>query len=206
MLNQPGTYIRIEKTGDNNYSMYYEVKKGGGVNILGPNTLASSVSKEQASGTITGPRSRIEHELLRMGISMDDISSMLDEADKDSAATVFLPADETKPDEVEVEKVSYIIDRIHNTISGDILEKIADDVALANLFSLNLIDRDNVLEFLKDIPTIENVIDYLCKYFLYKNVGLVSEYDKISQKELESIVKGLQMVSFDMKKYQKANM
>ena len=210
-----GAYIRLEKidTTDSmeKYSLMLQVNGTdkasfvfGGLDSLG----ITQENNENVNGKTTeGDRGVVEHELVRAGIEKDSIDQLFNEADKEGSATMFIPTEKLIPEENVTEPAIKTAKAINKTVDKYLsFNKLAvlmssKDRSISDIFSLHFLTPENVTAFLEEIPKLEGIIDHLCRYYIYRNVGLESTTDLVDSRKLEDIIRGLYLVISDLKKY-----
>jgi hypothetical protein len=210
-----GAYIRLEKidTTDSmeKYSLMLQVSGTskasfifGGLDSLG----ITQENDDNVNGKTTeGDRGVVEHELVRAGIEKDSIDQLFNEADKEGSATMFIPTEKLIPEENVTEPAMKTAKAINKTVDEYLsFNKIAvlmssKDRSISDIFSLHFLTPENVTAFLEEIPKLEGIVDHLCRYYIYRNVGLESTTDRVDNRKLEDVIRGLYLVISDLKKY-----
>lgn len=210
-----GAYIRLEKidTTDSmeKYNLMLQVSGTnkasfvfGGLDSLG----ITQENEDNVNGKSTeGDRGVVEHELVRAGIEKDSIDQLFNEADKEGSATMFIPTEKLIPEENVTEPAMKTARAINKTVDKYLsFSKIAvlmssKDRSISDIFSLHFLTPENVTAFLEEIPKLEGIIDHLCRYYIYRNVGLESTTDRVDNRKLEDVIRGLYLVISDLKKY-----
>lgn len=210
-----GAYLKLDKidTPDSmeRYKLMYQVntKEGGSFMFGGIDSLGSiGAETEVADGkTVEGDRGLVEHELVRHGIDKVSIDELFTEADNEGSSTMFIPSAAIAPqDEVSEEAIKTAnsikkIVRAHLSFDKIAVLMSTKDKTISDIFSLHFLTPESVNAFLNEIPKLEGIVDHLCRYYIYRNVGLESITDRVDNKKLEEIIRGLYLVISDLKKY-----
>jgi hypothetical protein len=209
---EPGTHIHLKKkeSGENNiekYNLTISTTSSDSSSIIFPDgkpVVSSIVGSEEDNAQVEGDKTDIEHKLVGEGLTSDSISQLINEANKEGSAVMFVKEEnliKDKPNE-KVEKIAESIKQtVRKYLGFDKIASFINNDNVSDVFSLHFLSKENINQFMDEVPKIESVIDHLSRYYVLRTVGLSSDSDMIDTKSLEKLLTGLYRVLKDLKKY-----
>jgi len=210
-----GTHIRLERAdvneGDNTTEDYQldistTGKDTGSVIFPKKSTEleAATTNKEEAADSVKGDKVDVEHRLVQEGLTQSSIKQLTDEADNEGSAVMFIKEEkliEKEPSEEAIKTAASIQETVREYLSFDKIASFINNDNISDVFSLHFLSKENVAQFMEEVPRIEGVIDHLSRYYVLRTVGLSSDSDMIDTKSLEKLLMGLYRVLRDLRKY-----
>jgi len=211
VASEPGIHIHLEKketeggTGskDESYSLTTEASGVDNSSMVFPK-VKETQGEEELSQSITGDKVDIEHRLAQEGLTSGSIKQLVDEADKEGTAVMFVKEKKLvkdEPTEEAIKTAASIQKTVSQYLSFDKLSSFINNDNVSDVFSLHFLSKENISQFMDEVPKIESVIDHLSRYYVLRTVGLSSDSDMIDTKSLEKLLTGLYRVLRDLKKY-----